>query len=320
MKLLLAILLPALSVAAILPDAIGPYHRTSTSRPALSDKGLWDEYGLKESESAAYESAEGRSNVTAYRLADSTASMAAFEWQRPAGSTPSKLAPMAVETADSVMLVHGNYLLSFTGTKPEAAEVAALTGALKNVDGTSLPTLPGYLPAQSLVPNSERYVLGPEALARFFPGLPPSVAAFRFGTEATIGVFKTGNTETRLAIFNYPNHLIAREREPEFAKVQGAVVKRTGPLVAVVLNPTDPDGVERLLSQVRYQAEVTRDEYVSTRRDNVANLVLNAFYLIGILLAFALVSGLTVGGLRAYRRRGRNGQAADAILTLDINR
>jgi hypothetical protein len=87
-----------------------------------------------------------------------------------------------------------------------------------------------------------------------------------------------------------------------------------------VLKAPDADAAERLLGQVRYQATVTVDEYVPTKRDNIGNLVVNAFVLIGILLAFAVVSGLAVGGLRAYRHRGKQGQEEDVILTLHINR
>jgi hypothetical protein len=97
------------------------------------------------------------------------------------------------------------------------------------------------------------------------------------------------------------------------------VVKRSGPLVAVVLAPPDSDAAERLLAQIRYQASVTRDEYVPTRRDNIGNLVVNAFTLIGILLGFAVVSGFALGGYRALRRRGRGGEEPDALLTLHID-
>src|SRR5437764_12922303 len=60
MKLLLALLLPAPSQAAIWPDAIGSYHRTAATavKPAEInpiDRPVWEEYGLKDSESATYE-------------------------------------------------------------------------------------------------------------------------------------------------------------------------------------------------------------------------------------------------------------------------
>ena len=63
---------------------------------------------------------------------------------------------------------------------------------------------------------------------------------------------------------------------------------------------------------------MTRDEYVPTRRDNIGNLLISAFVLIGILLAFSLVSGFALGGFRALRRRARHGEEADAMITLHL--
>jgi hypothetical protein len=89
-------------------------------------------------------------------------------------------------------------------------------------------------------------------------------------------------------------------------------------MVAVVLAPPDPDYAENLLSEVRYQAQVTLDEYVPSRKDNIGDLVINAFVLIGILLAFSVVSGFALGGFRALRRRSRHGEEADAMITLHL--
>jgi hypothetical protein len=313
------LLLPGLLGAAIWPETIGTFRRTAVTPVSLQDRPLWDEYGLKESESARYEDGSRKFTATGYRFQETTGAMAAFQWQRPPNATPSKLAPMSAETADLALVVHGNYLLSFNGRKPEAAELTALLDSLRNVDTTVLPPLPGYLPDADRVPNSERYITGPAALQKFDPAIPPSVAGFHFGVEAQMGVFHSPKGDTALAVFDYPTHQIAMQKEPEFAKLPGAVVKRSGPLVAVVLAPPDPDFAERLLARIRYEASVTRDEYVPTRRDNIGNLVINAFELIGILLAFALVSGLALGGYRALRRRGRGGEDADALLTLHID-
>jgi hypothetical protein len=313
------LLLPVLGSAAILPESIGVFHRSATAPVALANKPVWDDYGLAASESATYVNGKDKFTVTVWKLNDSTGAMAAFDWQRPAKSSPSSLASLAAESPDSLVLVDGNYVLSFSGRKPDAAEVAAVTDTLKNVDSTALPPLPDNLPAQNLVANSQRYITGPASLEAFVPGLPPSVAAFRYGAEAVTGTYQTPKGDLKLSIFSYPTHQIAREREAEFNQVTGALVKRSGPLLAVVLNPPDPDAAERLLGQVRYQATVTVDEYVPTKRDNIGNLVVNAFILIGILLVFSLVSGLAVGGWRAFRRRGSKGEEPDAILTLHID-
>jgi hypothetical protein len=317
--LIAAILLPSLAAAAILPDAIGTWQRGAISRPALSDQPIWDEFGLKGSETAVYQNGTGKFTVTAYQLQDTTGSLAAFDWQRPNTSTPSTAAKLAVETPDSLLLVHGNYLLSFAGYKPAKEELDALTGSLRNLDVTVLPILPGYLPSGGLVPNSERYILGPASLQKFAPGITPSVAAFHFGAEAQLGIFHSPKGDASMVIFNYPTPQIAMQRIQDFEKLPGAVAKRSGPLVAMVLAPPDPDYAEKLLSQVRYQAEVTLDEYVPSRRDNIGDLVINAFVLIGILLAFAVISGLALGGYRALRRRSGHGEEADAMISLHLS-
>src|ERR1017187_4440612 len=182
MKFLLAVLLaPALCLGAIWPENIGAWKRTATMQATLSDRPIWDEYGLKESEAARYENGDGNFTATGYRLQDTTGAMAAFDWQRPAKSTVSPLAPLAAATGNGLLVVQGNYLLSFSGHLPEAGELSALFDGLRNVDTTVLPTLPGCLPTRDRVANSERYITGPASLEKFIPAIPPSVAAFHYG-------------------------------------------------------------------------------------------------------------------------------------------
>jgi hypothetical protein len=316
--LLTAILLPSLAAAAVLPETFGAYRRGSASKPNPSDQPLWKEYGLKSSESATYQNGSAKFVATVWQLQDTTGAMAAFEWQRPASATPSMAAKLAGETSDSLLAVYGNYLLSFNGYKPSKAELDDLTATFRNVDLTVLPVLPSYLPSEGLVPNSERYILGPVSLQKFASGISPSLAAFHFGAEAQMGVFHNAKGDTEMLVFNYPTPQIAMQRVGEFQRLNGAVAKRSGPMVAVVLAPPDTDYAENLLSQVRYQAEVTLDEYVPTRKDNIGDLVINAFVLIGILLAFAVASGFALGGFRALRRRSRHGEEADALTTLHL--
>jgi hypothetical protein len=318
MKFLVAFLMPALAGAAIWPDAIGAFHKIATPASTLLDSPVWEECGLAETEAAVYENGGAKFTATAWRLRDSTGALAAFDWQRNSQAAPSKVAALAVETPTTLLMAHGNYLLFFDGYKPAAPELDAVVEELRNVDTTALPTLPGFLPSENLVANSERYILGPVGLAEFDPGIPPSVAAFHLGAEAQLGVFHSPKGDMALAIFNYPTPQIAMQRIGEFEKIPGAVAKRSGPFVAVVLSPPDSDAAERLLSQVRYQAAVTRDEYVPTRRDNIGNLVINAFVLIGILLSFAVVSGLFAGGFRVLLRHSRKAGEAEAMITLHL--
>jgi hypothetical protein len=320
MRSFLALLsVPCLLAASILPDAIGTAHRTGASQPALADRAVWDEYGLKASESATYKSAAGSFSVTLWQLGDPTSALAAFDWQRPETAQPSKLAPLAATTRDGLLFVQGQYLLAFASHQPSVDELAALAKSLKNLDTSALPVLPGYLPAENLVPNSERYIIGPASLARFLPAISPSIAGFHYDAEAQLGVFHSPKGDMPLAIFDYPSPQIAMRKVSDFDQLPGAVVKRSGPLVAVLVDPADRDMAERLLARVHWQAEITRNEHVPTTADNPGLMLLNIFKLIGILLLFAILSGLLLGAFRVVIRLAHHGEEPETMITLHLD-
>src|SRR5262245_14094043 len=296
--------------AGIWPDQFGPAHRISTKpiTPTPTDQKLWVEYGFQAAEQAQYEGGGQKFTVAAYRLQDATGALGAFEWQRPRNAKQSQLGTLAAETPEQTMLAHDNYLLVFRGYQPQVAQLDMLFQTLPKLDQSPLPALKDYLPSGNLIPNSERYILGPVGLEMFDPAIPAATAAFHLGSEAQIGSFRSGSAEMKLAIFNYPTPNLARERLTEMQKLPGAIAKRSGPLVAVVLSPPDADDAERLLAQVRYQASISWNEYVPSRRDNIGNLIINAFTLIGILLAFSAVAGLALGGFRVLSRHSRKAE------------
>ncbi|MGC9972814.1 MAG: DUF6599 family protein [Bryobacteraceae bacterium] len=302
--------------AGIWPDQLGGCAKRGSKPTALGDRALWDEYGLLQAEQAEYAGCANRFQVEAYRFKDATGAMAAFEWQRPVDGRPSKLARLSVETGNGALLVYNNYLLRFTRWKPAANDLPPFLEALRDVSEAPLPTLQDYLPAGNLVPGSERYVLGPVGLEKFESRVPPSVAAFHLGTEVCVAQYRTKSEPLKIAIFSYPTPQIARQRLAEFEKLPGAMAKRSGPLVAAILSPSDPDEAERLLSGVRYQTNITLSERVPTLRDNVGNLIINIFMLIGLLLGVFLVVGLVFGFLKRWLGWGSSKEAM-IVLHLD---
>lgn len=318
---LLAFLLAAAPIsAAIWPEQLGAAKRGSVKSITAPDAKLWSEYGLQEAEQAEYASGAGKFTATGYRLQDSTGALAAFESQRPADVKQSSIGKLAAETPDGLMVAHGNYLFKFQGYKPTVPEFEALFQTLPKLDQSPLPALRDYLPTDGLIVNSERYVIGPVGLADFDPAIPAAAAGFHLGAEAQIANFHPAGRpgpEMKLAIFSYPTPNIARERLGEMQKLPGAIAKRSGPLVAVIISPENANDAEWLLSLVKYQATISWDQYVPTRRDNIGDLIVNAFILIGFLLAFATVAGLAFGGFRAFnRRKGRPDPDAMTVLHL----
>jgi hypothetical protein len=318
MRLLLALILPAISFASIWPDTFGAFHRASARPIEVSDRPLWDEFGLQQAEQAQYEFQARKFTGTAYQLQDSTGALSAFDAERPADAKASSLGKLAVESGDTVILAYGNYLLTFKGYKPSVGEIDALVQTIPKLEQSPLPALSGYLPDKGLVPNSERYVTGPVALEEFASSIAPSTAAFHFGTEAQLGTFRAASGEMKLAVFSYPTPQIARERLVDFQRISGAMVKRTGPLIAVVLSPPNADDAERLLAQIRYAPTLTMDEHVPGARDNIGNLVVNVFRLTGLLLVFCLVAGLAFGGFRAILKRVSGAGEAEGVISLHL--
>ena len=318
MKLLVTLLLPAACLGGIWPDNFGAFHRASAKRLAVSDRPLWDECGLQQAEQAEYEFKAQKFTGTAYRLQDSTGALAAFDWQRPSEAKPSTLGKLAVESGDSVTLAYGNYLLKFEGYRPSVGEIDTLVQTLPKLEQSPLPALSSYLPDKGLVPNSERYILGPAGLDKFAPAISPSTAAFHFGTEGQLATFRAATGYMKLAIFSYPTPQIARERLVDFQRISGSMVKRAGPLVAVVLSPPNADDAERLLAQFRYAPTITLDEHVPGARDNIGNLVVNIFKLTGLLLVFCLVAGLSFGSFRALLLRMGPSGDQEAVISLHL--
>jgi hypothetical protein len=313
-------LLPAFLNAAVWPDQFGAFTKASSKPVELAGKNVWMEYGLEETEQAAYSSGAERFTAVAFRFRDPTGALAAFQWRTPSGATQSALGKYAVETPTTALVAFHNYLFQFEGRKPQVAEIWPMLGVLPRLDQSAVPSLPGFLPSENLISGSTRYVVGPASLDAFEPRIQPSLAAFHIGTEAQLAKYKAKGGELALAIFSFPTPDFARERAAEISKLPGAMVKRSGPLVAVILSPTDQNAAERLLARVNYQATVSWSHTTPSRRENVGELILGIFTLAGVLLLFCLGAGLAFGGLRVVRQRYFKSWASDeTMITLNIN-
>jgi hypothetical protein len=317
--LLLTLLSFGNASAAILPDTIGDWQKGPAAPAPVPDRKVWQEYGLQDSETAQYTSGPTKYSISAYRFADATGAFAAYDQVRPADAKPINVTGLGVANAAEEVVAVGNYLFIFKGYKPKPEELNHIVGTAPRYSQSPLPTLPKYLP-DGAAPNSERYIVGPESLARFAPEIPPSTAAFHFNAEAELAKYpgKQGKNTT-LIVFTYPTMEMARDRIDHFQQLPGAVAKRSGPLVAVALNPATPDDAERLLSRIRYQAEVTLPEHIPTLKDNPANLFLNIFILCLVLAGFCVVSGLVVGGLRVLLRRAGASGDGDNMISLRLS-
>lgn len=292
------ILLAALAVAnaAALPDAIGGFAIGKVSPLRPPDAALYGEFGLQAAERAEY-SANGQSfTVEAWRLRDATGAFALFEEMRPAGATPSDVEELAVRTGDGLIAAYGNYVLHFRGHIPGKEELDTVFLRLPEMEVSALPTLPGYVPAQDKVLNSERYILGPVALEKFESRIPSSMAAFSMGAEAQAARYRGG---IGMVVFSYPTPNMARDRQAAFVTLPKTLAKRAGPLLAVIVDPPDPNEAEAILARVNWEAKVTLSEAVEENSGfSMGRVIVTAFLLAGVIGLVSLLAGLGLGSLR----------------------
>jgi hypothetical protein len=277
------------------------------------------ELGFTDFEAASYTRNERRLEVRAARFTDATGAYGAFTFYQQPQMQPESIGDQALSNGLRVLFYRGNVLVEVKLdrlTAMSAADLRRLAAALPlpAPNAARAPGLLNYLPAEGLERNSGRYIVGPAGLAAVEAPLPASVVDFSRSPEIALGSYQTRQGSARLMLIACPTPQIAAEQLRAVAayrpSTQGAPgeelafpAKRTGPLVALVAGEASPAEAKALLDQVNYDADVTWDERVYSTRDNIGNLVIGVFTLIGVLLLFTLVAGISFGGLRILAKR-----------------
>jgi hypothetical protein len=301
-SLILAAIFVSSAWATIWPEHLGPYQRKAVVGADLAPGehlGGWEEYGAEADEGADY----GPFKVDAWRFKDPTGAYAAL-----------------LERGGFRL---GNYVVRCEGKCPKDLPQLA-QASFPNISRSAVPTLDTYLPSKGLLPRSERYILGPQGLGAFAPNIPTSAVNFDFGTEGEIARYRTPAGPVMLAVFSFPLPSMARQQLPEFEKITGATVKRTGPLVAVVVGPpAAASAAQKMLQAVNYRGVVQENERPPVKPleitpETAGHMVLAIISLAAVVLGFCLLSGLAVGGtLRIARRFGYSG-AEGSLITLHL--
>ncbi len=301
--LLLPLLIPALAAAALLPPRLGDFHQTATDSPAPPDRAVFEEYGLDAAERSVYAAGDRRLEITLWRAKDATGGFGIFQWLRPANSTPVDRGDRGVEAGDTTLFQWGNYVLQLRGAKPEEEHLEAMLTILPRFQHSPAPPVARHLPGENRVPNSERFVQGPVALERIAGLIPPSVAAFHFGAEAQLAEYTAAGGALKMILFTYPTPQIARAQLEQFQQLPGLLAKRSGPLIAAVIQPFSPDEAQRLLAHVRYEATLTWSQRRDRPDDDVGGFLAGVFLLCFLLIGFMVVAGIGLGGVRVLLRR-----------------
>ena len=300
----LLLLPPALRGADLVPEALGDFTRQSVEVAEPDERDLFAEIGFEEGQQGVYRTADGRNlKVTAYRFQDPTGAFAAYQWLRPEGGEFVAFGERALLLGDTTVIHFGNFVVRMSGDAAFDEHVEAMLSFLPRVVLKAEPPVLKFVPEPSLIPFSGRYILGPVALQKLASEVPPSVVAFRYGAEGQFVRYQSNAGEIRMVLFYYPSPQIAHAQIEEFEQLPNVAAKRSGPMIAAVLSPPSADEAERLLSRVRYVAEVTVTHRTARRHDDLGVLILDIFIFCGVLAVLMIVGGGIVAGSRLLARR-----------------
>jgi hypothetical protein len=311
----------------ILPQQFGGWQISGapqpSTNPAVADPvnaEVLKEYGFNDFETASYTRDDGRKlTLKAARFGDASGAYGAFTFYKTPEMQIEKIGDSGASLNERVLFYRGNILIDAAFQRlsaMSAAELRELASDLPLPPGNTgkLPGLPAYLPKQSYVKNSAKYVLGPVTLDKVKASLPPSFLDFGKGAEVVIGNYNASGGEATLMLIAYPTPQIAADylRKIEVAQQPGNLLansgpmfdKRTGPIVVLASGPLSQSEAKSLLASVNYDADVTWNENTFiTKKDNVANLLVNVILLCFIIIGFALVVGVAFGGVRILTKR-----------------
>jgi hypothetical protein len=163
--------------------------------------------------------------------------------------------------------------------------------------------------------------MGPVTLERVGSPLPSAVVDFKLRAEVVIEKYPVNAGDATLMLIYYPTPQIAIEKLRQIdaahqvmSQPQAGVTpildvgpffdRRTGPIIVIAAGPLSQSEARSLLSSISYEADVTwnQNTYLS-KKNNVANFLVNAILLCGIVIGLSLVAGLGFGGLRILLKR-----------------
>lgn len=307
---------------SILPQSFAGWEKSgdirSGANPSEIDQAHPDvlkEYGFNEFETATYTRPDRTLKVRAARFHDATGAYGAFTFYRDPRMNSESVGTMAASANERILFFRDNILVDAQFdrvTGMSGSELRELAASLPSASGTAanLPTLPNYLPRQDLIANSAKYVVGPAALEALNPPLRGEIINFRLSPEIMLSSYAVDRQTASLILIAYPTPQIAGERlraiETADHPQDGTtiVAKRTGPIVALVKGMISEGDARKILGRVNYEAEVTWNENTGlSKRDNIGNLVIAAFVLVGIILLISLVTGVLFGFARVVMQK-----------------
>jgi hypothetical protein len=317
---------------AILPQQFGGWEMQGSAQnstdPAVADPtnaAVLKEYRFTDLSSSTYARDDGRTlKIRAARFADASGAFGAYTFYLQQNMTKEQIGDQGASLGQRVLFYRGNVMVDAQFSKESAmsgAELRELAGALPRPEGNAanLPTFIEFMPRRGYVTNTQKYVMGPAALAALAPPVSTDLVDFNASSEVSMGRYDTPSGEATLMLISYPTPQLAAEHlrridaahqmtpQSGVSSIENAgsfFDKRTGPILAIASGPVSDSDAKSLLRMVNYEASVTWNTPTENSQvHDLYMLILNIVVLCAILAGLAIVAGVAFGGIRILMKR-----------------
>jgi hypothetical protein len=325
---------PPASAVSILPHEFAGWQLQgdlqTSDDPAAADSTnamVLKEYRFTEFASGVYTRDDRRTvKIKAARFADASGAFGAYTFYLQPEMRKEQIGDQGASLGNRVLFYRGPVLVDaqFSQESPmSGAELRELAGTLPRPGGNAgnLPTFIEFLPRQDYIPNTQKYAMGPAALAALAPPVSADLVDFGASSEVSLARYNTPSGEATLMLISYPTpqlaadhlrkidaaHQLAQQQPAGVSTIEGSGTffdKRTGPIVAVASGGISDSDAKALLGRVNYEASVTWNTPTENAQvHDLYMLILNIVVLCAILAGLAIVAGVAFGGVRILVKR-----------------
>ncbi|MGH9700277.1 MAG: DUF6599 family protein [Candidatus Acidiferrales bacterium] len=313
---------------SLLPSSFAGWNQTgnapSAAPPGLQNSAIFEEYGLAGAETQTY-ARDGKSvAITLRKFKDPSGAYGAYSYLRTPDMPAAHIGAHSSVSANRALLLVGTLVVDINGKDIEKStpDWRALFSLLTpRAESGPLPTLWEHLPGGDMIERSDHYILGPAALAQFFPISRSDWLGFSQGAEAETAQYRIHGHDLTLLIADFPTPQLAQKQLDQMQWKLGVIsvnnpsggiapgssplyAKRALTMLAIVSNAQSQDEAQALLNQVQSGTVFTWDEPTwQFKEPGIGPMLVGTIYGTGIICAFTLVAGIAFGGFRLLVKR-----------------
>ncbi|HXO45462.1 MAG TPA: DUF6599 family protein [Candidatus Cybelea sp.] len=320
-----------------LPAQVSGWPQTAgvTPVPALpSGSPILAEYGWRSTESASYGTTSRGIEVVLFEMGDPSGAYGLYSYLRTAELARANLTDHSSMSGERALVLAGNLVLDIHGQDlgQSTPQLRALVAAVepKAHDGT-LPMLGAFLPQKNMIDRTDRYVLGPQTLNQLFPGGLGDSLGFQSRAEAELAHYRLGGHDAILLVVEFPTDQLASRQLVELernlhvndaSQVTGSPVifaKRSATLLAIVSGASSQAEANTLLDQIQIETDRSWNEPTfQFKEPSIGMMIVGSIIGAGTICLFALIAGISFGGLRLVIKRVMPGKIFDTKNHLEV--